>query len=201
MSHHGLWSEGAGSADTLALHACVPVSLTHGFYIELWNLQNQTQLLAEQQLHDCADSEAAKTLHEFMITATQFVSCMCELRGHQTKRCISLLTSSSLWWQLNINPTVSCERHLQQAGNEASIADVMSCTQQTIWKNIKKIPVSSHQYSTVFNYIILLIIIISYVLIINLQKALKLHLKQLKKRKKVGVLFQIHFIITQQVTE
>lgn len=55
-SHHRLRSEAAGSANTTALDACVTISLTHRFHIELWNLQNQTQLLAEQQLHDCAHS-------------------------------------------------------------------------------------------------------------------------------------------------
>lgn len=77
MLYHSLWPEVAGSADTMALHAYVAVSLAHCFYMELRNLQNQTQLLTEQQLHDCAD-RCGKTLHEIMIIATQFVSCMCE---------------------------------------------------------------------------------------------------------------------------
>ena len=83
MSHHSLWSEAAGLADTMALHACVAVSLTHSFHMELWNLQNQTQLLAEQQLHDW---DTARTLNEFIIRGTQFASCTCESQwGNQTK--------------------------------------------------------------------------------------------------------------------
>lgn len=52
VSHHSLRSEALGSADAVALHACVAEALTHCFYIRLGNLQDQTQLLAEQQLHD-----------------------------------------------------------------------------------------------------------------------------------------------------
>lgn len=83
MSHHSLWSKAAGLADTMALHSCVAVSLTHSFHMELWNLQNQTKLLAEQQLHDW---DTARALHEFIIRDTRFASCMCESQwGNQTK--------------------------------------------------------------------------------------------------------------------
>lgn len=60
MSHHSLWSEAARSADSMAHHTCVAVSLTYCFYINLRHLQNQTQLLAEQQLHDCVDDRGSK---------------------------------------------------------------------------------------------------------------------------------------------
>ena len=58
MSHHSLRSKATGSADAEALHAGIAESLTHCFYICLRHLENQTQLLAEQQLHDCVDKDA-----------------------------------------------------------------------------------------------------------------------------------------------
>lgn len=76
MSHHSLWSEAESSADTVAQHACVAVFLTHLFYIWLGYLQNQTQLLVEQQLQDCAAEGGIALVNPNKI---QFVAGMCEV--------------------------------------------------------------------------------------------------------------------------
>lgn len=59
MSHLSLGSKVAGSADAMALNSYIVVPLTHRSNIDLRHLQDQTELLAEQQLHDCTHRDAA----------------------------------------------------------------------------------------------------------------------------------------------
>jgi len=76
----------------VARRAGVGVPPAHGIGVELRRLQNQTQLLAEQQLQD----------------------------GGALRR------------QLHVDAAVPGKRHLQQAGNKAAVADVVSRGQQAV---------------------------------------------------------------------
>lgn len=53
VSHLSFGPKVAGSADATALDSRIAVPLTHTFNIDLRHLQDQTELLAEQQLRDC----------------------------------------------------------------------------------------------------------------------------------------------------
>lgn len=58
VSHLSFGPKVAGSADATALNSRIAVPLTHTFKVDLRHLQDQTKLLAEQQLHDCARRDA-----------------------------------------------------------------------------------------------------------------------------------------------
>lgn len=79
-SHLSLGSKVAGSADAVALNSCVAVPLTHRFSVDLRRLQDQTELLAEQQLHHCTDTEMQQLLNP---TVTPFFSSI-RLRGRKS---------------------------------------------------------------------------------------------------------------------
>lgn len=91
--------------------------------MDLRRLQDQTELLAEQQLHHCTDTDATALKSNGDPLFFQ----------HQTERKkISTPTSGSVRCQLNLDPTISCKRHLQQAADQASVTDVMPCAQQAV---------------------------------------------------------------------
>lgn len=99
------------------------VPLTHRVSVGLRRLQDQTELLAEEQLHDCTGTEMQQLLNPMVSLFFQ----------HQTERKnISTPTSGSVGCQLNLDPTISCKRHLQQAADKASVTDVVPCAQQAV---------------------------------------------------------------------
>ena len=63
-SYFSFWSETTGAADVVAVKPCVGVPLTHCLQIHLRHLQNQTQLLAEQQLQGYAESTQDEHMHQ-----------------------------------------------------------------------------------------------------------------------------------------
>ncbi|TNN28939.1 hypothetical protein EYF80_060912 [Liparis tanakae] len=90
--HLGLRPEAAGPPDAVARRAGVGVAPAHGVGVAPRRLQDQTQLLAEQQLQ----------------------------------------VGGALRRQLHLDAAVPGERHLQQAGDEAAVADVVPRGQQAV---------------------------------------------------------------------
>lgn len=66
VSHLSFRPKVAGSADATALNSRIAVPPTHTFNIDLRHLQDQTKLLAEQQLCDCTCRDA--TVFKYKLT-------------------------------------------------------------------------------------------------------------------------------------
>ena len=120
-SYFSFWSETTGAADVVAVKPCVGVPLTHCLQIHLRHLQNQTQLLAEQQLQGYAESKQDEHMHQVGVK-----------KKYNMLHFGNTPTSDTSGGEVHVQPAVPSERHLQQAGDEAAVADVMPRAQKTI---------------------------------------------------------------------